>query len=250
MTMMTITSRNNPLIKEIRALRERKARKGSGLHFIESDKLVSEALSSGARVSTLFVREDAPVPSGVPEEKCVRVSASVMDALCLSDTPQSVCAAVQTPEEGTLSQAQGLVVLLERVQDPGNVGTVIRSADAFGASLIVYSPDTADPFSPKAIRASMGSVYHVPLLCADVPEAVCALKNAGFSCFCGHLKGTETMPEHGRNTAFVVGNEGNGITEKTASLCTKYRLPMPGRAESLNAAAFASVMLYILSEKH
>lgn len=247
---MIITSRNNPLIKEMRALRERKARKETGLHFIESDKLVAEALSSGAYVSTMFAREGAAVPVGFPEEKTVRVSESVMEALCLSETPQSVCAAVKNPEEGDISKASGLVVLLERVQDPGNVGTVIRSADAFGASLIIYSPDSADPFSPKTIRASMGSVYHVPLLCMDIQEAVMRLQTAGFTCFCGHLKGTQTMPAHGHNTAFVVGNEGNGVTEQTAALCTKYRLPMPGRAESLNAAAFASVMLYILSEKN
>lgn len=247
---MTITSRTNPLIKEMRALRERKVRREAGLHFIESDKLVSEAISSGTELSTLFVKEGTPVPTGAPEDRIVFVNESVMEALCVSDTPQSVCASVRTPEQGSLMQASGLVVLLERLQDPGNVGTVIRSADAFGASLIVYSPDTADPFSPKAIRASMGSVYHVPLLCMPVPEAVTGLRKTGFSCFCGHLKGTETMPEHGQNTAFIVGNEGNGVSEEVASLCTKYRLPMPGRAESLNAAAFASVMLYILSEKH
>lgn len=233
----------------MRALRERKARRETGLHFIESDKLVKEAIASGAEVETLFLKEDAPAPCPFPEEKTVRVSESVMDALCLSDTPQTACASVKTPKEGALESTAGLVVLLERLQDPGNVGTVIRSADAFGASLIVYSPDTADPFSPKAIRASMGSVYHVPLLCMDVAEAVTTLKNKGFTCFCGHLKGTETMPEHGRDTAFIVGNEGNGVSEEVASLCTKYRLPMPGRAESLNAAAFASVMLYILSAK-
>lgn len=246
---MIITSRNNPLVKEMRALRERKGRKETGLHFIESDKLVAEALSSGAELSTLFVKEGASVPFDYPEEKLVFVSESVMDALCLSDTPQSACAAVKTPPEGSLDRAEGLIVLLERLQDPGNVGTVIRSADAFGASLVIYSPDSADPFSPKTIRASMGSVYHVPLLCMPIPEAVQGLRKSGFSCFCGHLKGTETMPAHGENTAFIVGNEGNGVTEETASLCTKYRLPMPGRAESLNAAAFASVMLYILSQK-
>lgn len=231
----------------MRALRERKARRETGLHFIESDKLVAEAIASGARVETLFLRDDAPAPASFPEEKTVRVSGSVMEALCVSDTPQTACAAVRTPEEGALETVSGLVVLLERLQDPGNVGTVIRSADAFGASLIVYSPDTADPFSPKTVRASMGSVYHVPLLCMDIPEAVENLKKRGYSCFCGHLKGTETMPPHGRDTAFIVGNEGNGVSEEVASLCTKYRLPMPGRAESLNAAAFASVMLYILT---
>lgn len=246
---MMITSRNNPLIKEIRALRERKIRRETGLHFIESDKLVSEAIDSGAVIDTLFLKEDAPAPASFPEEKTVRVSGSVMEALCLSDTPQTVCASVRTPREGNLAEAGGLVVLLERLQDPGNVGTVVRSADAFGASLIIYSPDTADPFSPKTVRASMGSVYHVPLLCMEITTAVENLKKQGFTCFCGHLKGTETLPAHGRNTAFIVGNEGNGVSEEVSSLCTKYRLPMPGRAESLNAAAFASVMLYILSQE-
>lgn len=244
--MDRITSRTNPRVQRARSLRESKYRRETGCHFIEGDKLVREALTSGAALETVFVREGYAGPVDFPCET-VLVSDSVMDALATAGTPQSLCAVARTPSIALPEAFSGTVLLLEDVQDPGNVGTLIRTADALGASLVILSPQCADPFSPKTLRSSMGSVYHLPVCVGDVPAALRALNAQGFTCLCGHLRGSETLPPKTAKMALLVGNEGNGVTDASAALCYPYRLPMPGRAESLNAAVFGAILLYELT---
>lgn len=241
---MRITSRTNERVKAARALKESKYRRERGLHFVEGDKLVKEALSSGMEVTTLFYREGTQPPAGAAET--MEVTESVLEALC-AGTPQNLCAEVRTPNTTPPEGYTGLVAVLEHLQDPGNVGTILRTADALGISAVLLSPQCADPFSPKAIRASMGSAYHLPVYVGDVPTELRRMQAQGYTCLCGHLKGAETLPPKQSKMALVIGNEGQGVTEETAALCTLYRLPMKGRAESLNAAVFAALMLYELS---
>ena len=243
--MDRITSRTNPRVQRARSLRESKYRKETGCHFVEGDKLVREALTSGVSVETVFVREGYAGPMDFPCEALL-VSDSVMDALSTAGTPQSLCAVARTPVLTMPETFSGTVLLLEDVQDPGNVGTLIRTADALGASSVLLSPQCADPFSPKTLRSSMGSVYHLPVSVADISAALRALNAQGYTCLCGHLKGSETLPPKTPKMALLVGNEGNGVSDEAAALCYPYRLPMPGRAESLNAAIFGAIMLYEL----
>ena len=244
--MDRITSRTNPRIQRARSLRESKYRKEMGCHLVEGDKLVREALASGVKVETVFVREGYAGTMDFPCE-AVLVTDSVMDALSTAGTPQGLCAVARTPGLALPETFAGTVLLLENVQDPGNVGTLIRTADALGAGCVILSPQCADPFSPKTLRASMGSVYHLPVHTADIPAALRTLAAQGYTCLCGHLKGSEVLPPRTDKMALLVGNEGNGVTDASAALCYPYRLPMPGRAESLNAAVFGSIMLYELT---
>ena len=246
--MERITSRTNPRVQRARSLREGKYRKETGCHFIEGDKLVREALTSGAALQTVFVREGYAGSTDYPCET-VLVTDSVMDALSTAGTPQSLCAVAGTPAMDLPQSFEGTVLLLEDVQDPGNVGTLIRTADALGASAVILSPRCADPYSPKTLRSSMGSVYHLPVYASDIPAALRALSEQGYTCLCGYLKGSETLPPRTDKMALLVGNEGNGVTDEAAALCYPYRLPMPGRAESLNAAVFGAIMLYELMRR-
>ena len=243
--MDRITSRTNPRVQRARSLRESKYRKETGCHLVEGDKLVREALTSGVILETVFVREGYAGETAFPCETAL-VTDSVMDALSTAGTPQSLCAVARTPGLALPAAFNGTVLLLEDVQDPGNVGTLIRAADALGAASVILSPQCADPFSPKTLRSSMGSVYHLPVAVADVPAALRALNDQGYTCLCGHLKGSEVMPPKTDRMALLVGNEGNGVTDASAALCYPYRLPMPGRAESLNAAVFGAILLYEL----
>ena len=244
---MIITSRNNERVKCARALQEAKARKETGLHLIEGDKLVFDAIESGARVSTIFAREGAAAPDGF---ETIFVSASVMEALCAAKTPQNLCAVVETPDCACPEvYPEGLIVVLDRLQDPGNLGTILRTADALGARGVLLSPDSADPFSPKALRAAMGSTYHLPVYIGAVENELPRLKEQGFVCICGHLKGSEILPAVGKRTALIVGNEGQGVSEETAAQCELYRMPMRGRAESLNAAVFAALMMQTIQNR-
>ena len=238
---MIITSRSNERVKSARALQDAKARRETGLHLVEGDKLVSDAIASGARVRTVFTKEAGRTFDGI---ETVEVSDGVMDAISSAKTPQNLCAIAETPDCACPdAYPDGLIVVLDRLQDPGNVGTIIRTADALGASGVLISPDSADPFSPKALRAAMGSTYHLPIYIGALREELLRLQKQGYTCVCGHLKGSETLPEITKRTALVIGSEGQGVSDETAAQCTLYRMPMRGRAESLNAAVFAALMM-------
>ncbi|MBR4905898.1 MAG: RNA methyltransferase [Clostridia bacterium] len=238
---MIITSRSNERVKGARALQDAKARKETGLHLIEGDKLVCDAIDSGARVRTVFAKESVQAFDGI---ETIFVSDGVMDAISSAKTPQNLCAVVETPDTVCPEvYSEGLLIVLDRLQDPGNVGTIIRTADALGAAGVLLSPDSADPFSPKALRAAMGSTYHLPIYIGSLRDTLPRLIVQGFTCVCGHLRGSETLPAITKRTALVIGSEGQGVSDETAAQCKLYRMPMRGRAESLNAAVFAALMM-------
>ena len=244
---MIIASRNNPIVKSVRALSSAKERRAQGLHVIEGEKLVREALASGARVVDLFIEEgcDFAAPAGVNAHT---VSHSVLTAITDSRTPQGVAATVRTPETTPPTAFEsGLYVLLDGVQDPGNVGAIIRSGDAFGAKAVLLTGDCADAYSPKSLRAAMGSTYHLPIYTCDAATQLTRFLADGFVCVCGHLHGSETMPDVQSRAVLVIGSEGSGVSDAAAAKCARYRLPMPGKAESLNASVAAGVLLYMLS---
>ena len=238
---MIVTSRSNDRIKAVQKLQTAKARKETGLHLIEGDKLVSDAIESGAAVQTVFALASVPPFAGV---ETVTVSESVLEALCSAKTPQHMCATVETPSCDCPDRyPDGLIVVLDRLQDPGNLGTIIRTADALGARGVLLSPDCADPFSPKSLRAAMGSTYHLPVWTGPLEAELDRLKQQGFTCVCGHLAGGETLPAPSARMALVVGNEGQGVSEPVAQKCVRFRMPMRGHAKSLNAAVFAALMM-------
>lgn len=245
---MVIESRANERVKEARKLLQRKERKESGLHLIEGEKLAREAIASGARVVSCFVEEGFAFS---PPESALRhvVSRMVLESLCESQTPQGVVAVVETPPlTPPEAYPSGLVVVLDGVQDPGNVGAILRSADAFGASGVLLSSSCADPFAPKTLRAAMGSTYHLPVWQGDLPFEIGRMKQQGFFTLCGDLSGSETLPKLLPNVTLVIGSEGSGVSAETSALCAGYRLTMRGRAESLNASVAAGVLLYVVSE--
>lgn len=245
---MIITSRANERIKSARALQQHKEREARGFHLIEGDKLVMEAIRSGAEIETVFAREGAAFPVGY---EVLTVSDSVMEAISTQKSPQALCAVVRTPDTSSPENyPPGLVIVLDRLQDPGNLGTIIRTADALGATGLLLSPDSADPFSPKGLRSAMGSTYHIPIWIGELAREIPRMKEQGFVCVCGHLKGSDSLPSHGGKTALVIGNEGQGVSNEVTELCIPYRLPMRGQAESLNAAVFAALMMQRLLDEH
>ncbi len=244
---MVIESRSNERVKNARRLLLRKERKRTGLHLIESIKLVQEAVLSGARIQACFIEDGV---SFAPPEGAVTltVGRSVLESLCESRTPQGVVAVVETPPLAPPDEyPAGLVVALDGVQDPGNVGAILRTADAFGAAGILLSPECADPYAPKTLRAAMGSTYHLPVWQGELPEELARMQPQGFFALCGDLKGDETLPPPAEKTVLVIGSEGQGVSDAVASLCARYRLPMRGKAESLNASVAAGILLYVVS---
>ena len=248
-----ITSTNNPIIKFACSLSRSKSRTENMQHFIEGDKLVREAKESGVRISHLFADSicEADEYEGV-SERVYLVPRHILEKICDSRTPQHICAVAYTPENDgePFSDGAGFIVALDTVQDPGNVGTIIRTSDAFGASSVILGPGCADPFSSKVLRSSMGSVYHLPIFQPDdLPRSLSRLKAQGFRLICGHLKGSSELPLNLSRAVIVIGNEGNGVSDTVAELCELYRIPMKGRAESLNASVAASILIYQISQQ-
>ncbi|MBR6954524.1 MAG: RNA methyltransferase [Clostridia bacterium] len=250
MEMERLTSLKNPQVQLWRSLKDRKARREHGLFLVEGRKSVEEALSSGFPAEALLLREDTAEQGALPENvKKYLLPEHVMAAVCDTRTPQGIAAVMrhrEIPVEGRR------LVALDGVQDPGNVGTIIRTADAAGLDGVLLSPDCADPYSPKVLRATMGSVFHIPVaVVEDLPGALTELKAKGLPVISSQLDGTpfHAWKEAKDGFVLVIGSEGNGVSPAVRALATvRLRLPMRGRAESLNAAVAAGIMMYQLME--
>ncbi len=250
--MQLIESTRNETVKRARQLSTRKGRLEQGKHFIEGDRLVREAVISGADICEAFIEEGHELMAAVLEgsgAKVYMVKRTVMETLTLTETPQWVCATVKTPDAGLPEYyPEGLVVALDAVQDPGNLGTILRTADAMGAVGLLLGSGCADPYAPKPLRAAMGSIYHMPVWQGELSAEIKRLKAQNFTLVCGHLHGGNTLPAATDRMCLVIGNEGNGVSDEVADMCEKYKLPMYGFAESLNAAVAAGILIYELAK--
>lgn len=219
-----------------------------GLFLAEGEHLAAEAVREGAATGLLVQegRQDsyaALMRDGLP---CYEVPARAFELLCDTRTPQGVAALCRLPSNAPLSLLGPRIVALEGLQDPGNVGTILRTIDAAGFTGLMLDRESADAFSPKALRASMGAAFRIPIrLSGKLAEDLQAL--SGFAILAGSLQGSPFFerPRLGPRVCLLIGNEGAGLSEAIQRLATlRVKLPMPGRAESLNAALAAGIMMY------
>ena len=284
--MERLTSTQNPLIKELSLLHDRKGRQEAGCFLVEGVRLVREAFRSGAPVVRLLADDEGmPVLSGLlqkyPGPEPLWVSEGILEKLSDTKSPQGVIAVVRLPDAGTpmarlahagtpmarLAHAgapmAGIspvlsfrrILVLERVQDPGNVGTMIRTADACGFDAVVLSADSADPWQPKALRSTMGSIWHLSVTVADdLLSFVDAAPGAGLSAYAAHPRNAAASwdTQLADHVMLVIGNEAGGISaDMLERVAGTVRIPMEGLAESLNAAAAASILMYeSLRQRH
>lgn len=248
-----ITSTSNQQIKNLLQLQKKsKVRKEQGIFVVEGVRMFREAPADWiikTYVSQEFLKkEEASVLKG---RKYEIVEDRVFKTMSDTMTPQGILAVVKQPSnslEMLLDAPAPFFMVLENIQDPGNLGTILRTAEGAGVTGILMSRDTVDIFNPKTIRSTMGSVYRVPFLYVeDICETVRELKNKGICTYAAHLKGTGSYDEqdYTKGTAFLIGNEGNGLTDQLADLADTYiRIPMYGQLESLNAAVASAVLMY------
>lgn len=260
-----ITSRQNRDIVESAKLSDKKARERSGLFKFDGVKLAREAADKGVFIERIFVREDSV--ARVKTELCdlaeksrmTVVSAAVFDKLSDEKSPEGIiCIAkhldnlkkiVKINKEEPAFSDKKRVFLAESVRDPGNLGTLIRSANALGCERMIISADCADPYNPRAIRASMGALFCLEVVSvSDMPGAIAALRANDRRVFAAALdKSAQKLGSFGLSDGdcFVVGNEGHGLDMGTVEACTgSVFIPMKEGAESLNAAAAAAVILW------
>lgn len=237
---MIISSKANPIIKKICSLYDKKYRKLYGEFIVESIKAVNECLSSGMSVSEIICTDD--FADVYPD--AIIVTDELFSRISTEKTPQGVLAVVKKPKKA-LMQPQGNCLLLDKLQDPGNLGTIIRTANAAGYN-DVYLVDCADAYSPKAIRASMGGVFYVNIYEGGYDEVFETIK--GVPVICADMSGEDVFA-FSTPTKFClcIGNEGNGISD-TVSAKSDYtiKIPMRKTCESLNAAVSAAIAMYAL----
>ncbi len=251
-----ITSSSNNKIKQVMQLKRKvKTRAEAGVFLVEGFKMVEEALQFG--IQEVYVSESR-------EEELLKQHGKVLQTLSyevvsdklfleMSDTvtPQGILAIVKMPKyslEDILTSQMSHIVLLENLRDPGNLGTIIRSAEGAGATGVILSKESADIFNPKVIRSTMGSIFRVPFCYVDnFKDAVIKVKNQGISLYAAHLQGTTHYESYNytRPCGFLIGNEANGLTDETSQLADYLiKIPMMGQVESLNAAIAASILMF------
>ena len=249
-----ITSSSNQQMKNLTQLMKKsRERKKQGVFVVEGVKMFSEAPKEWIRdvyVSESFLSQ--PEHQDLLADCHYEVVAdSVFKAVSDTQTPQGVLAVVRMPSyefEELFDGEKTQLLILESIQDPGNLGTMIRTGEGAGMTGIIMNHTTVDLFNPKTIRSTMGSIYRIPFfLTDDLAGTIRQVKERGVSLYAAHLKGKKNYdePDYTKPCGFLIGNEGNGLTDETARASNEYiRIPMEGKVESLNAAISATLLMY------
>jgi TrmH family RNA methyltransferase len=268
MTLRLITSRQNEIYRFLKALTEPHTRKKHKAFLLEGATFVAEALEdeAWAVLMVALTPEFSETERGqriISEAQRKRVQVVLMapalfEEISVTETPQGVIAAVRQPQAERLERLKiptvATALVLEGLQDPSNVGAVIRVADAVGALLVLYTKGTADPYAPKAVRASAGSLLHVPIVPINsVDEAVSWLKANEFQIIATVPEGGESVfkANFGNQVAVLIGNEARGLSEEAKQLADLLvTIPMVGKTESLNVALATGLVLYEILRRH
>ena len=246
--MEYITSRQNPLAVQIRKLNtSRSARREAGLFPAEGPKLLAEAVKAGVRIDTIVTARGMPLssPSGT---RRVEMPPDLLRNLCDTQSPQGVLFLAGMPETAPPEKLSGeRWLILDGLQDPGNVGTIWRTADALGADGLILTNHCADPFSPKTVRATMGACFRLPVYEAEAEALPGLLERSGLPLYATALREdtADIRTAQLSRCAVVIGSEGRGISSRLLEMSEKtLKIPMRARCESLNAAAAASIVLW------
>lgn len=262
MPVRIVQSKQNTRLKELRRALALPGREGRGLAGIEGPNLIEEALNAGLVVPSVFAAEGfehllETLPLR-PDTEILLMKRELLVTALATETPQPVAALVELPDwtwAHILDRQNGnvpLIAVLAGIQDPGNLGAILRSAEAFGADGVVALPGTVSPWNPKAVRASAGSVFRLPFLATTVPECFTNLREAGIRILTTTVNAAEPadLIDLTAPVAIILGNEGNGVPASVAALADEpITICCPGPVESLNAAVAAGILLYEASRQ-
>lgn len=258
-----ITSKSNEKAKFIKALNDKKGRIKNNCFYLEGIKVVNEVLDKKEAINLKFIAcskeilEKVNGGNNILERlknyrnlEVIYFSKEVFESLTDTKTPQGILAVIEIPKYDKIND-KGNILILDKIQDTGNIGTIIRSADAFGIDTIVCTKGTADCYSPKVLRSTMGSILREKIIYLD---DIHEIKNIGYTIVGTVLDDKSISLENlkiSKKMAFVMGNEANGISNEVKKLCDIFvKIPMTGNAESLNVAVAASIILYKQFEKN
>ena len=249
--IFSITSSKNEKFKYFKALKSKKSRMDYKKYTVEGIKSVSDALAASRSIFALLLSESFS-QSGVFEiDDSINtyiISDEIFASLSSTETPQGIIAVINMEEKNLVSDVNKAYIYCDRIQDPGNLGTIIRTADAAGFGGVLMSEDCVDLYNPKTVRSSMGSFFHTDVYEDISTENLKELREQGFSLVCGVLTDNTveyTEADFKKPVIIIIGNEANGICEEILKLSDiNIKIPIDGKAESLNAAVAAAVIMY------
>lgn len=262
-----ISSVQNPLVKRLHQLLNRKGREEQNRFLVEGAHLVEEALNSGAQVVTVLYDESRGIDPAClraldergTDVQVIAVSSAVLGKLTETKSPQGIVAEVKIDSENwaewieRASEREYLLLVLDEIQDPGNLGTILRTAEAAGVDGVVLGEGSVDLYNGKVVRATMGALFRLPVFLRSLPEAIQTLQQQGANVLVSSLKENSLAydeADYRGKAVIVIGNEGRGVSEQVARLADGYvHIPLYGRAESLNAAVAAGILVYEAQRK-
>ncbi len=242
---MLITSKDNETIKEIKKLKDKKYRKEK--FIVEGIKMLKEAIAENQNIELIAVRNGTNLELDLLNYKVVNIKEEIFDTLSDVVTPQGVLAIIRKKEEKDIDEKAELIVALDDLQDPGNLGTIIRTVDSANLKQIIVSKNTVDCYSPKVIRSTMGAIYRVNII--EVENLKSTLENLslkGYETLITDLNANESIYNIDYNKKIVViGNESKGVSDDIKKIKSKkVRIPMLGKTESLNASVATGIIIY------
>lgn len=242
---MIITSKDNEIIKNIKKLHDKKYRIDS--YIVEGIKMVKEAISENQLIELIAIREDFEINFDTKNIKIITVSSKVFDYISDVKTPQGILAVIKKKPNKQIETNTDYILALDSLQDPGNMGTIIRTADSANINQIIINKTTVDPYSSKVIRSTMGAIYRMNIIEVENLESTLKeLQSKSFKVITTDLKAEKSIYDINYNrTIVVIGNEANGVSQGVLEIADeRVIIPMLGKTESLNASIAASIMIY------
>ena len=254
--MQVITSKDNEIVKNIRKLKEKKYRDLNNEYIIEGIKLLKEAIDENAKIKKVIICEgclkegniDQKLLYEIAKYDCIYVNKSVFSLMTDVQNPQGILAVIQKESsEENIDYKEDIIIILDGIQDPGNLGTILRTVDSVGLKQIIVSKTTADIYNPKVVRSTMGAIFRVKVIEADdLINTIKTIKKHKFEIIATSLETSKTIYEiNYKKKAIIIGNEANGVSKELLEMADeKIKIPMLGKTESLNASVATGIILY------
>ena len=254
---MTITSKDNEIIKHIKKLKEKKYRDQYNEFIIEGTKMIEEALEEKAKIKSIIICDDCKNQGAIPSDlmyeiaklDCIYVSEKVFNTITDVINPQGIMAVLEKPvsSENVIDYNNEIFLILDNIQDPGNMGTILRTADSLNIKQIIVSKGSADVYNLKVVRSTMGAIFRVKVIeTENLVKTIKEIKKHKITVYATDLKTDKSIYDIDYNkSAIIIGNEANGVSEDVLKEASeRIKIPMLGKTESLNAAVATSVILY------
>lgn len=251
--MNIINAQDNKHIKQIRKLKDKKYRNQTGLFFVEGQRAFTEALQKPELITEAFIQSDIvdqylPYINKFPHIKWFKLDRKLIKYISSTETPQGIVAVLKKPvwDIQDFIDKKGLLIYLDQIADPGNLGTIIRSCWALDADALLLSPNCADVYNPKTVRSSMGGVINYPVFADIDVHQLIELQTNNYELISTDLNKGHDYYNHdfSKNTVLVIGSEAKGVSESIKKICTDYiKIPMNSRVDSLNAACACAIII-------